>query len=524
MKKATSPKSARHLDKFLFEAGQQCHKRLWLDYHEPGEEPVGPMRQAMSEIGAQLRTLARSAFPKGVVVEGKDVAAAAADTKAKIAAGTPVLFDAAFVAEGVEVRCDVLVVHRDGLCDLFEIKSGVKVKHRYVNDLALQAYVLAASGLKMRAAYLLHVNPKYVHKEGADYPAMQLLRSSDVTAKVQKQLEPTRRRLQQCRTALADAAVLQLPMGTFCTAPFPCPHLARCGKEAPPLPLRELPELTRAQELALHKEGIETLADLDPAREGLTFRQRRTLTCIKQGSPLVEPFVRDELRQCKKPLHFLAIVSVTESLPRFDGQRPWRHVPYAWACTSVHEGGRVEQGSFAHADKTDPRPGFVESLARHLDIGGSLVVWDDEALEELHTLLDDLPSHKAQTRAIVALPHLDLMQLLDAGVFHPELRDHADLRASAAVLLGDASGKDVTPWGEDAFYGEVQKAQAPRVRSTTRSKVAGDLVASLQWSVERLKALFAKYAEEEAPVAKPKAAAPARKAAKPLPKPLPPEG
>jgi hypothetical protein len=524
LKKATSPKSARNLDKFLFEAGQQCHKRLWLDYHEPGEEPVGPMRQAMSEIGAQLRTLARSAFPKGVVVEGKDVAAAAADTKAKIAAGTPVLFDAAFVAEGVEVRCDVLVVHRDGLCDLFEIKSGVKVKHRYVNDLALQAYVLAASGLKMRAAYLLHVNPKYVHKEGADYPAMQLLRSSDVTAKVQKQLEPTRRRLQQCRTALADAAVLQLPMGTFCTAPFPCPHLARCGKEAPPLPLRELPELTRAQELALHKEGIETLADLDPAREGLTFRQRRTLTCIKQGSPLVEPFVRDELRQCKKPLHFLAIVSVTESLPRFDGQRPWRHVPYAWACTSVHEGGRVEQGSFAHADKTDPRPGFVESLARHLDIGGSLVVWDDEALEELHTLLDDLPSHKAQTRAIVALPHLDLMQLLDAGVFHPELRDHADLRASAAVLLGDASGKDVTPWGEDAFYGEVQKAQAPRVRSTTRSKVAGDLVASLQWSVERLKALFAKYAEEEAPVAKPKAAAPARKAAKPLPKPLPPEG
>jgi hypothetical protein len=89
LKKTTSPKSARNLDKFLFEAGQQCQKRLWLDYHEPGEEPIGPMRQAMSEIGAQLRTLARSAFPKGVVVEGKDVAAAAADTKAKIAAGAP---------------------------------------------------------------------------------------------------------------------------------------------------------------------------------------------------------------------------------------------------------------------------------------------------------------------------------------------------------------------------------------------------------------------------------------------------
>jgi hypothetical protein len=188
----------------------------------------------------------------------------------------------------------------------------------------------------------------------------------------------------------------------------------------------------------------------------------------------------------------------------------------------VHEGGRVEQASFAHADKTDPRPGFVESLARHLEVGGSIVVWDDEALEELHSLLDDLPAHKAQVRTILGVPHLDLMQLLDAGVFHPRLRTHADLRASAEVLLDDASGKDLAPWGEDAFFGELQKAQAPRVRSTTRSKIAADLLATMQWSVERIKALFAKYAEEETPAPKPKAA-PARKAAKPLPKPLPPE-
>ena len=172
LKKTSKPKSARNLDKCLFEAGQQCHKRLWLDYNEPAAEPAGPMREAMSAVGAQLRALARSAFPKGVAVAADDVAAAFAETKEKIAAGATALFDAAFVADGVEVRCDVLVLHRDGQCDLFEIKSGTKVKHRYVNDLAMQAHVLGQCGLKMRAAYLLHVNPKYVHKEGADYPAM----------------------------------------------------------------------------------------------------------------------------------------------------------------------------------------------------------------------------------------------------------------------------------------------------------------------------------------------------------------
>jgi hypothetical protein len=520
LKKSSKPKSARNLDKFLFEAGQQCHKRLWLDYHEPAAEPAGPMREAMSAIGAQLRALARSAFPKGVLVAAADGAAAAAETKEKLAAGAAALFDAAFVADGVEVRCDVLVPHRDGQCDLFEIKSGTKVKHRYVNDLALQAHVLALSGLKMRAAYLLHVNPKYVHKEGADYPAMQLLRSTDVTAKVQKQLEPTKRRLQQYRAAVADDGVLALPMGTFCSSPFPCPHVARCGKEAPALPLRELPELTREMEIELHKEGVEDLAGLDPAREGLTFRQRRTLACVKQGAPIVEPFVRDELRQSQKPLHFLAIASITECLPRFDGQRPWRHLPYAWACTTVHDGGRTETASFAHADKTDPRPGFVDSLHKHLEIGGSLVVWDDEALEELSSLLEDFAPMKPQVRAITGMPHLDLMQLLDSGVFHPELRTHADLRRSAAVLLGDASGADVEPWGEDATFGALQKAQAPRVRSTTRDKVAAEIVAALQWSSERIRQLYVKYAEEAPPEPKAKPAT-VRKAAKPLPKPLP---
>lgn len=524
LKKKPPPSAARNLDKHLFEAGQQCHKRLWLDYHEPIAEEPSPLRQAMSDAGDLLRRLARSAFPKGVAIEGKDAAAAAAATKERIAAGAPVLFDAAFVADGIEARCDILVLHKDNQVDLFEIKSGTKVKHRYVNDLALQAHVLGLCGLTLRAAYLLHVNPKYVHKEGADYPPMQLLRSGDVTAKVQKQLEPLRRRLLQYRQALADDAALLLPMGTFCTNPFPCPHLARCTREAPALPLRELPELTRPQEIELHKEGIEDLASLDPKREGLTFRQRRTLACVQQNAPLVEPFVRDELRQCTKPLHFLAIAAITDPLPRFDGQRPWRRVPYAWAVNTVHADGRLETASFVHVERTDPRPQFVATLAKHLEVGGTIVVWDDDALDELRSLLDDLPAAKAAVRALVGHPHLDLMQLFDSGVFHPKVRTHVDLRRSAAALLDDASGADLTTFGEDAVLAALQRAWAPRVRSTTKDKIGADILAALQWSSERVMKLFDTYAEVAPPAAKPKAvvARPAQKALpRPLPKPLP---
>ena len=102
--KKKSPPPPRLLDKHLFEAGLQCQKRLWLDYHEPAKTEASALGQTMSAAGDQLRLLARSAFPKGVAIEATDAEAAAAETKQRIAEGVPVLFGATFAAEGVEAR------------------------------------------------------------------------------------------------------------------------------------------------------------------------------------------------------------------------------------------------------------------------------------------------------------------------------------------------------------------------------------------------------------------------------------
>lgn len=520
LKKSSAPKAARLLDKHLYEAGQQCLKRLWFDCHDPSTSEPGPSRQAMSAVGDQLRTLARSVFPKGVLVTGATPDAAAEATKRLLAEGTSVLFDATFVADGVEARADILVQHRDGSLDVYEIKSGTRINPRYVNDLALQVVVITASGLKVRAAFLLHVNPKYAHKADSEFPPMQLLRSADVTAKVERHVAGVRRKLQQFRQVQAAAEPLQLPMGTYCTAPFPCPYLARCAAEAPAQPLRLLPELTRQLETELHKEGIEDLAALDPARNGLSFRQRRYLTCLRDGKTIVEPFVREELNQCARPLHFLAIAYLPEPLPRFDGQRPWRQMPFGWAATTLHPDGRLESGSFAHVDRTDPRPGFATSLAKHLEVGGTVICWDDEGLSGLRGLLDDLPDAKNATRAIMGRPHLDMMHLLEAGVFHPELSDHRDLRKSVKVLLDDASGADLPIASEDALREVLAKAGAPRVRSATKEKLAGELVETLKWQSERLMQLFVRFAEVELPRKAPVEATPKPKPKAP-PKPLP---
>lgn len=499
LNKPSDPTAPRRLDKQRFEAGQQCHKRLWLDCHAPVQEPASASRLELSRVGDELRDLARTAFPKGIAVEADDVDAAAEETAARLKEAAPVLFDAVFVSEGAVARCDILVVHKDKQVDLFEIKSGTKVKHRYVNDLALQAATLAENGYKVQRAYLLHINPKYDHTRGEPYPPMQLLRSSDVTAKVAKQQANVERKLQNLRAVIDREEAPAQPMGTHCRSPFACPHVQGCTATTTGLPLTRLPELTRLQEHELRKDGIAGMLDVPPDREGLTFRQRRTLQSHADSARIVEPFLGEELQECERPLHFLAAVSITDPLPRLDHQRPWQRTPYGWAVQTVHEDGRVERQSFVQVDRDDPRPGFVKSLARHLEMGGTALVWGDECLRELRPLLDSIPDEKASLRALLGRDHLDLRALLQSSVFDPEMHDSHDLAAVCATLLEDDSGRGIEALNPEVRFELVHKARAPRVRATTKEKIGGIIAEALEWQVERLFTLYETFASAAAP-------------------------
>lgn len=508
LKKTAQSGSARSIDKHLFEAGLQCAKRLYLDSHGEGGESLQTSRRLLSESGRELLALACRAFPKGTEVKGEG-AAAIAETRALLEAKTPVVFGAAFQQGGVEARTDILLRNGDGSYDIYEVKSGTKIKQRYLQDVALQMAVLLGSGLTVRKANVLHLNPKYVHTEGEEHSVQKLFRSTDVTDRATRLLPRTQEQLVQFRDQMADESVLELPMGTWCTQPFTCPHLPRCRSEAQAHPLRDLPDLTREQESALHQEAIETIDQLDQKRPGLTFRQRRTIQAVQEGGLVLEPFVKEELRALDRPLHCLAVGMVVDVLPRFTGQKPWRRIPYAWACHTLHQDGRVEKGSFVHLERSDPRPKFLETLAAWLRHSGVVLNFGHDAFELTRSLLTDLPAMKTMVRAVLARRHLDLSLLLESAVFHPDLHENADLATYAKVVLGDTSASDLAIGGGETALAAVEKATAPRVRQATRDKTAADVLAWVEWQSRTLLALFGWFAEGQSSVPQVIASAPA---------------
>jgi len=100
------------LSKSKFLSGLQCHKRLYLEVHQPSlATKPDAATQAMFEMGTEVGELARSRFPGGVLVTAgyRQTEAALVQTAALLQDLTvPAIFEGAFLYGGVLIRADIL--------------------------------------------------------------------------------------------------------------------------------------------------------------------------------------------------------------------------------------------------------------------------------------------------------------------------------------------------------------------------------------------------------------------------------
>ena len=397
------------------------------------------------------------------------------------------LFNAAFCTATASARTDIVLRQQDGALDLFEVKSGMRVKTRHLQDLALQVLTIEEAGFEVRSVNILHVSRSY--KKSDEDISTDLFRNVEVTERVRAQLPKTAKLVQAYRQQLTDDTALQFPTGTFCTSPFPCPHLSTCKTQEPEHPLRMLPELNRDLENKLHEQGINDLADLDAEDSTLSFRQQQTIAAIRSEEVVLGPFLSEELQQVDYPLNFLTIAQVTDVLPRFSGIRPWQQVPYAWALRTLQEDGSQTTATFVSVDKGDPRMDFVRSLSSQLNGSGMIACWSSDALVSIRAMLEGVPTAKQAIRSILSRSQLDMEKLFESGLFHPSLEPRRSLAAMASLIGMDPHGHS----NPGATYADLREAWKPRVRATTKAKIADRLKERLLWETEVLAALHERF-------------------------------
>ncbi|WP_165917140.1 DUF2779 domain-containing protein [Flaviaesturariibacter aridisoli] len=332
--------------------GAHCAKRLWLQRYAPGS--AAPRLTAPA---AGLALLARGLFPGGVEVASEDPVAA---TQALIAAGAPILYDAAFRFNGLLTSVEILV-RRGNRWYAYQTKCRASLKPAHLQEAALQSYVLRGAGLTLTGSTLLYLNKGYVRQGPLD--VAQLFLRVHVTKPVRGLQPAIATRVDTARQLLEAAERPEAEQGTHCAKPHPCGFAAHCAAQA--VPTGALPDST----------------------------------------PLVDrPALNAFLSNLRYPLSFMDFEAYQPPVPEFDGHWPFRQVPFQYSLHRIGAAGApLEHYSFLAEGAADPSGAFLESLLRDAGSEGSVLVYGTSTEQViLSGLAADHPARRAPIEALKA--------------------------------------------------------------------------------------------------------------------------
>jgi hypothetical protein len=209
---------------------------------------------------------------------------------------------------------------------LAEVKSGTRVKPEYLHDLAIQAYVIAGSGLTVEEMQLVHVDTSYVRGEnGVDWHAY--FEREDVTGEVRELLPSVPERVGEMHTILAMPAAPEIRPSGHCFSPFPCEFWDRCTADKPTDWVFHLPRLKAGMFAQLDADGVESIRDISPDFP-LTPGQRRVVDAVVSGQEFVSDELPEALSGLGPPVSYLDFETFSPALPVYQGTHPYQRIPF----------------------------------------------------------------------------------------------------------------------------------------------------------------------------------------------------
>ncbi|GAB4129619.1 MAG: DUF2779 domain-containing protein [Fimbriimonadaceae bacterium] len=340
------------------------------------------------KIGQEIGKLARQSFPDGLLLPSGQHERAAEATQAALVGDAPVLFEATFVAEGLQARCDILERNADGTWTLIEVKSGVRVKEPdHIEDVAFQAIVLRAAGLRVRDYRLMHLDKEYTH-DGGPYDPKRIFQSTDITAMVLDTIPRLTADLEAVRALAGQTEAPDFQPNTYCRD---CEFKAKCHENLPPGGLWQLPGINVNSVRKLASQGLRVLDDVTSA-EQLSPSNRLAYKVISSQQDFTDPDLIKQLERLPGPIGFVDFEAIDPALPKFVGHHPYERVPFQWSLHVIPNADSTQEPEwrdYLHTDvNQDPRVAFAATLWEAVQDCNSLVFYSDYEVATLKMLKD----------------------------------------------------------------------------------------------------------------------------------------
>jgi len=430
----------RGLSKSRLIEWRQCPKRLWLKMHHPDLIETSAESERAFRVGYAVGDVAREHFPGGLLVDTDDLHEALNLTRRLLVTQPRVpLFEATFERDGVLVRADLLLPASGGY-RMVEVKSATSVKEYYLEDAAIQRWVVG-DAIPIAGVEIAHIDNGFVYPGGGDYRG--LFKHVPVDAEVGAIVPDVTNWIDGARLTLSGAEPSIEP-GEQCADPFECPFQSYCDSNlhVTDYPLDDVPRLSSRKREQLEALGIDDVRQI-PEDFPLTDAQARVRRIAIASKPELLPEAAQVIAALPYPRYYLDFETVSMAVPIWVGTYPYQQVPVQWSCHIEAEPGRIEQRAHLADGFGDPRADFASSMIEALGSEGPILVYNQSfELGRISELACDLP-HLASELLAIADRVVDLYPITRDAYYHPDMHGSWSIKNVLPTIAPDLDYQDM---------------------------------------------------------------------------------
>ena len=460
-----------HLSKSRFVAGVQCHKLLWWRVHEPEAVELQPDKvlQDRFDQGRQVGELARERFAGGVAIDTHATLEERAQrTRTALGGTAPAIFEASFLAGGTFVAVDVLERLEDGF-RLIEVKSSSSQKEEHIPDAAVQAHVLAGSGIAVRAVEIMHLNRDFRHPGPGE-----LFARTDVTPQVHDALPgvpaEVAAQLDVLRGPLPD-----VPIGLHCFEPRACPFRERCWPQARDHIIK-LYNVGPKKAADYMTTGVHTIGAIPPNQK-LPDAAKRQIRSMKEERMIVEPRLAAALAPFTGRLGFLDFETISRAVPVWPGMAPWEQAAAQFSYHEAQPGGGYRHVAYLAEGPDDTRPELARAMVEATAGAERVVMYTSFEKTRIRSLQKSVP-HLATELKQLEDKLIDLRPVIRDHVYHPDFEGSFSLKYVLHPLVPDLTYDNLVI--VDGLVASVEIARllfvAHKIPPAERDRVRKDLL------------------------------------------------